>query len=196
MALALHLILSAYGFWLPNDPRGSWSHVVREPHLQPFGPATKVTTTRSVAHARHDAGVRRVAQETLRHPPVHFTGVQARAVARGFQVAAGEATYRVLALAVLPDHAHLVIAQHPHPPARLAAHLKAKAAMRLHEEDCHPLKPHAAPSGRAPSPFARGYWCVFLDHDADVVRTIQYVNDNPVRAGLPRQHWRWLADWR
>ena len=23
-----HLIISAYGFWLPNDPRGSWSDFV------------------------------------------------------------------------------------------------------------------------------------------------------------------------
>lgn len=23
-----HLIMTAYGFWLPNDPRGSWSEFV------------------------------------------------------------------------------------------------------------------------------------------------------------------------
>ena len=27
--LAYHLILTNYGFWLPNDPRGSWSEFVR-----------------------------------------------------------------------------------------------------------------------------------------------------------------------
>jgi len=28
MVLGTHLILTAYGFWLPNDPRGSWSDFV------------------------------------------------------------------------------------------------------------------------------------------------------------------------
>jgi len=25
MVIAYHAIFSTYGFWLPNDPRGSWS---------------------------------------------------------------------------------------------------------------------------------------------------------------------------
>ena len=29
MVLAYHLVFSAYGFWLPNDPRGSTSREVR-----------------------------------------------------------------------------------------------------------------------------------------------------------------------
>lgn len=28
MVLAYHVIFGAYGFWLPNDPRGSWSKFV------------------------------------------------------------------------------------------------------------------------------------------------------------------------
>jgi hypothetical protein len=30
MIHGFHFILSAYGFWLPNDPRGSWSNTVRK----------------------------------------------------------------------------------------------------------------------------------------------------------------------
>ena len=52
MILAFHFILSAYGFWLPNDPRGSWSEIVRNFELLRFGPATKVSTTRSLAAQR------------------------------------------------------------------------------------------------------------------------------------------------
>ena len=54
MVLASHVIFSAYGFWLPNDPRGSWSTFVGSLELFRFGPATKVTTRRSVAHQPHD----------------------------------------------------------------------------------------------------------------------------------------------
>ena len=27
--VAYHVIITNYGFWLPNDPRGSWSDLVR-----------------------------------------------------------------------------------------------------------------------------------------------------------------------
>ncbi len=42
MIRANHLIFTAYGFWLPNDPRGSWSNYVRAYELYQAGPATKL----------------------------------------------------------------------------------------------------------------------------------------------------------
>ena len=39
MVLGYHIILSAYGFWLPNDPRGSWSDTIRVYELLRFGSA-------------------------------------------------------------------------------------------------------------------------------------------------------------
>ena len=53
MVKAYHVIFCAYGFWLPNDQRGSWSQWVRSWDLFRYGEATKVTTRRSVAGARH-----------------------------------------------------------------------------------------------------------------------------------------------
>jgi len=84
MVLAYHLILSCYGFWMPNDPRGSWSDEVRRYELLRFGPATKVNTRRSVAGIEHDFALRAAAKAALKHPPVVLTGKQARAIARGF----------------------------------------------------------------------------------------------------------------
>ncbi|HEY5314071.1 MAG TPA: hypothetical protein VIK18_16185 [Pirellulales bacterium] len=53
--IAYHIIFCAYGFWLPNDPRGSWSTFVGSKLLyRKFGPATKVTTRESLAHQPHD----------------------------------------------------------------------------------------------------------------------------------------------
>src|SRR5437899_6098149 len=52
MVLASHVIFTTYGFWLPNDPRGSWSDFVAAWELfRAGGPATKTTTRRSVAGA-------------------------------------------------------------------------------------------------------------------------------------------------
>lgn len=54
MILASHVIFGTYGFWLPNDPRGSWSDFVGSWELARFGRATKVTTRRSLAREPHD----------------------------------------------------------------------------------------------------------------------------------------------
>ena len=85
MVIAYHIILSAYGFWLPNDPRGSWSVFVGAWELFRYGgKATKVETTKSVAHAKHDRAKRLAAKRRLKYDPVFFTGLQARAIASGF----------------------------------------------------------------------------------------------------------------
>ena len=41
MVYASHVIFCAYGFWLPNDPRGSWSDFVGSWELLRFGRATQ-----------------------------------------------------------------------------------------------------------------------------------------------------------
>ena len=58
MVSGYHVILSAYGFWLPNDPRGSWSDFVGAWELFRFGPATKTDSTQSVAHEPHNRELR------------------------------------------------------------------------------------------------------------------------------------------
>src|SRR4051794_17780630 len=67
--LGWHLIFSAYGFWLPNDERGSGSSRVRVQHIyEAGGDATKVSTRHSVAHKPHDLRLRRLAKESLKYP--------------------------------------------------------------------------------------------------------------------------------
>src|SRR6478609_3872814 len=100
MVLGAHIIFSAYGFWLPNDPRGSWSDFVAAWELLQFGKATKVNTRNSVAHAPHDSALRRAAKQALKYPPVSFSGIQAVAIGAGFARAAREASYRVHACSI------------------------------------------------------------------------------------------------
>src|SRR3954469_25606358 len=92
-----HLIITAYGFWLPNDPRGSWSDFVGAWELYKFGPATKVNDKRSYAHDPHDRAARRAAKQALRHPPVRFDVEQRQLVLAGFAQAVAESGYRVFA---------------------------------------------------------------------------------------------------
>ena len=190
MVHGYHFIFSAYGFWLPNDSRGSWSETVREFDLLAFGPATRVTTTRSVASRPHDHTQRIAAKRALRYPPVRFAGTQARAIARGFAIAAAEHQYNIHALAIMPDHVHLVLSRHSRHIDEIAAHLKAKATRQLTREDIHPLAKHASPNGRTASPWSRNYWCPFIQDAAHMRKAIQYVERNPGKAGFKLQRWR------
>ena len=83
MILAYHVIFGAYGFWLPNDPRGSWSDFVGSWELYRYGPATKTESPYSVARHEHDIQQRLAAKQALKRPPVEFTGVHGCSSARG-----------------------------------------------------------------------------------------------------------------
>lgn len=37
MVAGYHLVWTAYGWWLPNDPRGSWSQDIRVEKIEPLG---------------------------------------------------------------------------------------------------------------------------------------------------------------
>jgi len=72
MVHGFHVIFGAYGFWLPNDPRGSWSDFVGSWELWRFGPATKSLErklTLSLSEQRRLDAARRA----LKYPAVEFT---------------------------------------------------------------------------------------------------------------------------
>jgi REP element-mobilizing transposase RayT len=190
--LAYHLILSAYGFWLPNDPRGSWSDFVRAWELLRFGPATKTNERRSLARRPHDREIRLAAKRALARPPVVFDGLQARAIARGFAGYVERSGALVFACAVMPDHAHLVIARHNYSIERIANLLKGNASSRLSREGRHPFANNTYRDGRLPSPWARGEWSCFLDSVQDIRRAIAYVERNPTREGMRAQRWSFV----
>ncbi len=194
MVRAYHVIFSTYGFWLPNDPRGSGSDRVEAPHLRRFGAASKVQTKQSVAHRPHDCAVRKAAKDQLKYPPVIFNGVQARAVARGFAQVLQEYDYPVYACTILPQHAHLVIGRHTRAIERIVAHLKRGATLRLFAEDIHPLIEFPKP---VPSPWSkRTGWTVYLNDDQSVRHRIKYIEENPLKEGKSQQHWSFVRPFR
>ncbi|MEE9131006.1 MAG: hypothetical protein V3T84_13390 [Phycisphaerales bacterium] len=193
MVRAYHIIFSTYGFWLPNDPRGSGSDRVAAPRLQRFGPATKVPTGHSVAGECHNYVVRTEAKNSLKYPPVIFDGSQARAVATGSAEVLCTYDYSMYACAILPEHVHLVIGRHTRSVERIVAHLKRGATLRLFEEDRHPLMRYRGPGGAVPSPWSkRTGWIVYLNDEQAVRHRIKYVQENPLKEGKPRQRWSFV----
>jgi REP element-mobilizing transposase RayT len=195
MVLGSHVIIGMYGFWLPNDERGSWSDFVGSWELLQFGKATTVNVRQSLAKRPFDWAKREAARAKLKYPPVKLSGIQARAVGRGFAEHAAKAGVVVLACAIMPQHVHLVIARHHLKVEQLANLLKGAATRRLIDEQLHPLAAHQGVKRRPPKAFARGQWKVFLDSTADIRRAISYVQGNPLREGLPMQRWSFVQPW-
>ncbi len=182
--LAMHLVWGCYGFWLPNDPRGSWSRYVGDRELFDLaGPATTVGTRRSLAHDRHDRQRRMEAKDALPRPPVKLTGVQALEVARGFARAVREAGFVLHACAILPDHVHVVVAPHAKRARQIVGHLKSRASRRLRESG-HDF---------GGTPWVKGGWAVYLFDPAAVRRAIRYVEQNPAQSRLRAQHWTFVT---
>ncbi|MCA9235893.1 MAG: hypothetical protein KDA44_10510 [Planctomycetales bacterium] len=188
--LGSHIVFSCYGFWLPNDPRGSGSRVVRAQHLYDAGgEATRVDSRRSVAKRPHDRAIRLATKAALARRPVVLTGEQACAVARGIADLLPRLEAKLHALAVLPDHVHAVAAPHRLTPAKLRDALKRAATRGLNDAGLHPFRDHARSNGKLPSPWAEQGWCVFLDTPDEMRGRIRYVEQNPGEAGLNPQRW-------
>jgi hypothetical protein len=111
MIHAYHVIWGTYGFWLPNDPRGSWSDFVGSWELLRFGKTTRQFERNSVNVERW-AEWRRFALASMNYPAGSLSGEQARAVGNGFGESVRRGNLTVWACSVLTDHVHMVIARH------------------------------------------------------------------------------------
>ncbi len=190
MVLGYHLMFSAYGFWLPNDPRGSGSRGIGADKLWEFGGPTKVSAHEFCARKPHDRQKRLAAKSVLDRDPVRFDGVQARAIARGFTNSVRRSHITLWACAVMPDHIHLVVARHRHPIEVLANLLKGEATRQLVREGVHPFQGQTTSRDRVPSCFGRKWWVIYKDNEEALLAAIRYAENNPVRAGLMAQD-RW-----
>ncbi|HEX4795774.1 MAG TPA: transposase [Humisphaera sp.] len=195
MILGAHVIISAYGFWLPNDPRGSWSDFVAAWELLKFGRASKVTTRESVARVSHDRERRRAAKSALKYKPVLFSGPQARAIASGFAQAADEGAYRIRACSILPDHVHFVIAAHDRTYEQITQHLKSHATRWLLAENRHPFGAEPKTRGTTPTCWSAGLWKVYIHDESHLRAAIRYVEQNPAKEGKKQQSWRFVVPW-
>lgn len=191
--LANHLVFSAYGHWLPNDPRGSGSTYVGSKDLLRFGRATPLEDrSRSVASRPHDHQLRKAAKNALKRPEVLLTGIQARAIGRGFADYVDRHGLTVWACSILPAHVHMVVARFRLKAEPLVQQLKSAATRRLLKEELHPFQQEAAGADETPTCWAERLWKVYLDNEAAILREIRYVEDNPEKEGKPRQKWSFV----
>ena len=187
MILATHLVFSCYGFWPPNDDRGSWPARVWAKHLQPLGEAKKVTVGHSIAHHPHDREKNRAIRDALQYPVVRLDAPQRACVAAGIAEAVDRIDIAVHACAIMPDHVHLIVAPHHQTVEYLSGFFKRCATKHLTRAGLHPLEGYANSRRQTPTPWVRGEWKRFIFDVKGVQDRIVYVENNPVQIGLPKQ---------
>ena len=92
----------------------------------------------------------------------------------------------------MPDHVHLAFGMPHIKVEQVVIQLKGEATQQLLEEGLRPFGDTRDKNGRPHKCFARGEWKVFLD-PPDVPRSIEYVERNPEKEGLPRQSWSFVT---
>ena len=188
-----HAIFTAYGFWLPNDPRGSWSTFVAAWELLKFGPATKVDGKQSRAHLPHDFHTRHQAKLALKYPPVRFDETQRAAIALGIAQACNESKIILHGCAIGFDHVHVVVARHVKTIEQIVGQFKGRSSQQMRAARCHPMEAFG-PAGRVlHSPWSEGCWSVFINDAAQLRRAVEYVRRHPEKEGLPDQRWSFVT---
>ncbi len=180
VVIAYHLIWTAYGWWLPNDPRGSGSKEVRRDVIAELG-ELHYGRKRVQPCGRDVRRFYEQAAAVLKHPLLTFDAAARDAIASAFSEVIAEQRYTCYACAVMPDHVHILIRKHKQWAEEMMEALKTVSRARLHAGRRRP--------GDHPVWTGGGGWKVFLDHPDEVRRTINYIRRNPLPLGLPEQHW-------
>jgi len=181
--LASHLVLTGYAHWLPNDLRGSGSEQIRNDDLKPLG---EILPGRQFPQPPRDAvrEFHQAAEPLLEHPTIWFDEAMRNTIARGFADAAKFHGYTLWACAICSNHAHVIPRTHRDRAEVIWSNLAHGAVVALRGAELVPEN-HPVWSHRP--------YKVFLHSQPDVLGRIDYVNDNPGKEGLPRQHWDFVA---
>ena len=189
-----HVILPMYGFWLPNDPRGSWSDYVRRWEIAKFGKPLKTLERRELNElTEEEIRDRDEAKAALCYPPVSISDDQAITVAEGFRIQTLKSNYTIWACAIMPEHTHMVLARHSYHVERMVNLLKGSTTTEMMKVGNHPLKSHAAPGERPPRMWSAHEWKVFLDSEDGIRQAIAYVERNPENEGKAQQSWNFVS---
>ncbi|HEY1685293.1 MAG TPA: transposase [Tepidisphaeraceae bacterium] len=180
--IAHHLIWTAYGWWRPNDPRGSGSHYVVSDVLKSLGELhcgrKKIQPARLEIREFYAQ-----AAPVLKYPLLRFGHSEIAVIAESFAEVITKNRYTCYACAIMPDHVHLLIRKHKFLAEEMMGHFRNAARIKIAGHGKWSLD-HAV--------FGGGGWKVFMDHPDEVRRTIKYIENNPVKEGMAPQHWRFV----
>lgn len=185
MTLSWHLVWTVYGWWFPNDPRGSWSAEVWSPSLQCLGSVEERGRRLAQPSRQQLRNWFSTAQKHLKYRPIVLDRDARNIVVHSIMTHARLHHYIIQALAVMPDHVHIVLERHAHPHQKVVQSLKSVSSRALRKYLGLAALPatrdgiRAAGSTanqRAYPVWSRGYWVRFLAAESNVAAAISYVN--------------------
>src|SRR5437763_5560080 len=108
LVIAHHLIWTAYGWWLPNDPRGSGSQTIRNEIIAELGELhsgrKKVQPAGRIVREFYGH-----AADRLKHPLLTFDEAAQQEISAAFADVVRSERYTCYACAIMPDHVHILI---------------------------------------------------------------------------------------
>ena len=185
LVIAHHLVWTGYGWWLPNDPRGSTSRTISNDWIAELGQLhfgrKKTQPSGEVVREFYEQ-----AAEVLRFPLLNFDDRQIQIIASAFAEEIGRQRYTCYACAIMPDHVHVLIRKHKHKAEDMIVNLQRTSRLRLSAsatvDPDHPV-------------WTAGGWKGFLDSPDSIRRTIRYIDDNPIKVKRPKQHWPFITEY-
>ena len=177
IVIAHHLIWTAYGWWLPNDPRGSMSRTIATDIIAELGELHYGRKRAQPAGWQIREFYER-ARDALRHELLTFSDTEVRAIANAFATLMQGRPYTCYACAIMPDHVHVLIRKHRRTAEQMIEDLQDISRAKLIETG---LREKHHPVWGGPG------WKVFQHTGDDIRRTIRYINDNPIKMRRPRQ---------
>lgn len=186
MVIGYHLIWTAYGTWLPNDPRGSGSHVVHTNVLAELG-ELHLGRKKLQPCGRDIREFYAKATPLLVHDVLTFDANDRELIATAFETVIRREQLTCYACAIMPDHVHILIRKHRLHAEDMMELLKEASRACLHRNkelsDDHPV-------------WTGGHgWKVFLDHPEEVRRAAIYIERNPLPLNLPIQLWNFVKEY-
>lgn len=185
--IAHHLILTLYGHWPPNDLRGSGSSDFHDAKFAPLGsihhgrrPQDEQPSREALREHLH------AAQELMNFPVFWIDDAKRQVIAEAFREVIERIGYTCYGCAILRNHAHLVIRIHRDRHDVMLRKLIDASASRLRLRFPDVLSRHHPVWNARPN--AR-----FCYEPHDTRSRITYVEDNPEKEGLPRQHWDFVT---
>ena len=186
IVIAYHIIWTVYGWWLPNDLRGSTSRAIACDLIAALSGGQLHFGRKKLQPASRDVrAFYEQAARVLKYPLLEIRDKAVDLVAAAFADVFAQQRYTCYACAIMPDHVHIIIRKHKHSAEEMIELLQNAAGWAL-------INAHLRPSDH-PVRTGGGGWWVFLDHPDEVEQTIPYIEGNPRKIRLPVQHWPFVV---
>lgn len=188
MIIAHHIILTSYGHWLPNDPRGSLSTELRNPQLQALG-AIHLGRKKDQPSLAQIKAFYAKAQKLLQHQLLWYGDDCRRAIGEAFGSAVRSQRLTCYACGVMRNHAHLLIRRHRLKPREMIDMLKEVPRDALRNRGFAP---------RNHPVWSDDPYVAYKDTPDGVRAAIDYIQGNFKKHGIPPQEWDFVVsydDW-